>query len=715
MSQDRRADKRDRATELGRLARLCQKELREILRDRRTILTLVLMPLLLYPLLTIAFRQLLVHQIRGDEGPLYRIGFASANEAQWVLDYLGWSEEVLRATQSSRPAANPDGPPMVLAYLTDDLEGSLRSYRIDLAVRVRGKEAGLAAPSPARDLAVDLEILGLEGSHSSREAREYFEDGLRKANRRFLARRLGELDVSQRPIPVEAAKVEVKGDQPALQLSLVAVLPLILILMTITGAVYPAIDLTAGERERGTLEILIAAPVPRLSLLLAKYTAVVTVALLTAVVNLATMTLTVQVSGLAPLFVGGEGLTFSAVAKILFLLCLFGAFFSAVLLALTSFARSFKEAQSYLIPLMLASLAPGMLGLVPELKLSLPLQLVPLANVVLLSRDLFTGESRPLAEAVVVLSTLAYSLAAMALAARVFGAESTLYGVSVGWSDLWRRPRRTSQAPTVASALLCLALAFPGLFLLTGVLSRSAGSPIFDRLLWGSVGTALLFGALPLLLAWMRRIDLLRCFKLRAPNPVAIAASLVLGLSLWPLAAEIVVLEREFGVVSLGGDPAERAKLLAAQLRTLPVLLVVLGIAAAPAVFEEWFFRGYLQSALLGVLSPPRAILASASLFGLFHLVSGDMIAVERFFPSAFMGLALGWVCWRTGSLWASMLVHLAHNGFLILVVYFEREIAALGLAIEPAAHVPARLLLGGGAAAALSLVVLGRFGRRRG
>ena len=65
------------------------------------------------------------------------------------------------------------------------------------------------------------------------------------------------------------------------------------------GAVYPAIDLTAGERERGTLEMLIAAPVPRLGLLLAKYAAVLTVALLTALVNLAAMTITVHSTGLA--------------------------------------------------------------------------------------------------------------------------------------------------------------------------------------------------------------------------------------------------------------------------------------------------------------------------------------------------------------------------------------------------------------------------------
>src|SRR5439155_13253832 len=98
---------------------------------------------------------------------------------------------------------------------------------------------------------------------------------------------------------VRVLRRPVQENTGGLRVSLTAVIPLILILMTITGAVYPAIDLTAGERERGTLEILVAAPVPRLALLFAKYVAVVAVSILTATVNLVMMTVTLQVSGLA--------------------------------------------------------------------------------------------------------------------------------------------------------------------------------------------------------------------------------------------------------------------------------------------------------------------------------------------------------------------------------------------------------------------------------
>ena len=116
-----------------------------------------------------------------------------------------------------------------------------------------------------------------------------------------------------------------------------------MILTTVTGAVYPAIDLTAGERERGTLETLIAAPVPRAGLLMAKYVAVLTVALLTAVVNLVAMSITAHSTGLSVSLFGDGGMSGMVIVKVLLLLALFAAFFSAILLAVTSYAPASKR------------------------------------------------------------------------------------------------------------------------------------------------------------------------------------------------------------------------------------------------------------------------------------------------------------------------------------------------------------------------------------
>ena len=173
------------------------------------------------------------------------------------------------------------------------------------------------------------------------EIKDYLESCLAAANNDLAAQLLPlahgrALILDPRPQPLDT--VEHKE-----QLPLPVLVPLILILMTITGAVYPAIDLTAGERERGTLEILVAAPIPRLGLLFAKYLSVVTVAVLTAVVNLVAMTGTLMLSGLGPLIFGAAGLPALAVLQVFLLLLLFAAFFSAVLLAVTSFARASRK------------------------------------------------------------------------------------------------------------------------------------------------------------------------------------------------------------------------------------------------------------------------------------------------------------------------------------------------------------------------------------
>ncbi|MEZ6070862.1 MAG: ABC transporter permease subunit [Pirellulales bacterium] len=153
------------------------------------------------------------------------------------------------------------------------------------------------------------------------------ETRLEAANRGFLTLRLRSLGVSQRPVPWIAQRVPADVEVQPQTAALPTLLPLVLILMTMAGAAYPAIDLTAGERERGTLEVLVASPVSRIVLLWAKYIAVLVVAVLTAGVNLIVMRISVAISGLGPLLLGEEGMPTIVLVQIVALLLLFAAFF----------------------------------------------------------------------------------------------------------------------------------------------------------------------------------------------------------------------------------------------------------------------------------------------------------------------------------------------------------------------------------------------------
>jgi len=638
---------------IHRLGRLIRKELIEIIRDRRTIITLVLMPLLLYPLLSVAFQQFfLASSIDPNRPSVYRLGFESDREAHVFFQFMDFGKQI-EIGQNKLPT----GPAKAkwAELITPDLEKAVRDKEVDLAIKLNNAQS-FHLPL-AEDTVLDADIRFLSGNPAALGALTLVERRLAAVNEHNLQSRLhlpgapskvALLHLARNPLAIAGADN---------MISLAALVPLILILMTITGAVYPAIDLTAGERERGTLEILVAAPVPRLSLLFAKYFAVFAVAVLTALVNLVTMMLTLVFSGLSQVLFAEGVLSPLLILQLFGLLLLFAAFFSAVLLSLTSFARSFKEAQAYLIPLMLASLGPGLIGMMSGLELEGPLAAAPLVNIVLLARDLVKGDADPAWAMVVVLSTLAYAAAAIAVAARVFGAEGVLYNEQSGWSDLLRRPTETQPEATLPAALWCLVLMIPISFALQWLVNLPAPwLPFAWRYLAMAIVGFILFGALPALSAYMGRVCLTSGFGLTFPHPAALFGGLILGLSLWPLVLQFLSFVLR--------DRSEHLQaLLKPQLENLNkdrgYLVAVLVIQA---LLEELFFRGYLFGALSKQCSRLNTIIISALLFGLAHVVLGGALGWERLLPSTFLGLILGWVRSSSGSVLPSMLLHAFHN-----------------------------------------------------
>lgn len=697
---------------VGRLARLCLKELRETLRDRRTIVTLVLMPLLVYPLLSLGFQRLLLTSLDSSQDVRGVIAVPTQSAFERVHHMLRYGELLVRNQQRSA-GAGPEGKgpssagqverlavePNIEMSLTIRVnpEEEVASGAVDLAILVH-PEPTSSPPGPV-PATLHCELISREGSILSRTALDYVLERLQAVNEFSMQEQLRAQGQTPK-YPAQVTRRIVRGSGTAL--SLTTLIPLILILMTITGAVYPAIDLTAGERERGTLEALMAAPVPRLGLLGAKYVAVVTVALLTAGANLLAMTVTLSVTGLSELLFGKAGLSPWVLGWMFALLILFAGFFSAVLLALTSFARSFKEAQAYLIPVMLLSLAPGLISLMPGVEFNALLAVTPLINIVLLARDLFEGHVDPTLATAAVLTTGLYALAAIGLAARVFGTDAILYGSEASWSDLFRRAPHARPVPSVSGAMFCLALLFPGCFLLRGLLAQLPYDSLSSRLAFSGLATVVLFGGFPLLAAILQRLPLGETLRLRGARPLAFAGAIVLGASLWPLAHEVYLLNEVIGLTTLSPEQVAYAQKLLAGLPDVPLWLVLATLAVAPAVCEELLFRGYLLRALLAASSQRNAIVISAVLFGGFHVLTTDALAAGRLLPSTFLGLILGWVAWRTASAVPGMLLHAVHNGLLLVLAYYRDELTARGWGIQEQTHMPATWL----ALAAVGVVV---------
>ena len=449
---------------------------------------------------------------------------------------------------------------------------------------------------------------------------------------------------------------------------------------------------------------MISAPVPRHELLFAKFLAVLTVALLTALANLTSMVITAYSSGLENLLFGAGGISLQMLGLVFGLLFVFAGFFSSVILILTSFARSFKEAQAYLIPVMLVSLAPGVLCLLPGIEMTGWMSVTPLVNIVILARDIFDGRAQSAWVLATLLSTVLYSAVALTIAARIFGTDAVLYGSEGSWADLVRRPTTPQQAASLSQAMFYLAVLFPAFLTLSGVPGRMFGTWIEGRLLGNAVVTILLFALGPLLLARWTAVSLGEGLRLRKASLLAFVAAALLGLSLWPFAYELELM-------AISPERVEVMKKLFEQIKTMldaiPLPVKLVSLAMIPAICEELFFRGYLLTALRTGMATPLAIALSGVLFGLFHVIVMDSLFFERFVPTCFLGLILGMVCYRTGSVLPGMLLHSLHNGLLLSMSSFTQELATLGIGTQEQEHLPRLWLAGAGTIVVVATIVL--------
>ena len=704
-----------------RVSRLMLKELRETLRDRRTLITLILMPLLVYPALSLVFKTFLLNNLEG---------FSEADPVSLriVFDGDGSDEEVrqlaTRFAQVTKAALQVTEVREIESLIAAD-EDRIDNADQDLieepsenpfpGLAVFGQHKWFPVPQdsehplnfyidPPEDSSEPIADVGVHFSKIRKENFESFEAKIIHANNGFSQRAADylrycfrkandfelQLRLRQVGLPTEATWAvteEVIGESSSSGLaSLAGLIPLVLVLMTITGAVYPAIDLTAGERERGTLETLMAAPISRFWILFSKFVAVVTVAMLTAVLNLVGMFATIWAFQLDKQL-GIEIFNLSTILQILGLLILFAGFFSAVLLVVTSFAKSFKEAQVYLIPVILLSLGPGLMAMAPEMKLAGFNLVCPMVNILLMARDVINGGVEFGAALVVVLSTTVYGVLALSFAAKLFGSDAILYADANSLKEMVLRPRRTNRVTPVGAATFCALLLVPMNFASSEFLNRipaATGSDFQWRFILMACLLFLMFVVFPSLVAIYERTNFKTGFGLRMPRPVFLIAGVLLGLSLWPIVMWLTTVWHDLYGMIAGAQARDvwSEKLvdvtrgLAEKIQSVPAWTIGLCLAVVPAVCEEFFFRGMLQRSLLKNGAAWKAILISSLVFGGFHTIGSGVVAIDRLIPTTLLGLVLGYLAYKSNSILPGMFLHAIHNASVSYLGYFQEQLA---------------------------------------
>jgi len=207
----------------------------------------------------------------------------------------------------------------------------------------------------------------------------------------------------------------------------------VLLLLMFTGGMYPVIDMTAGEKERKTLEAFLASPAARREIVMGKTMAAMTAIFLTAALTLGSMVVSLKNNQLNTKSsemrqaLGTIPLDTHSVTLIVVTLIPLAIFAASVMFAIALLARSFKEGQSYLTPLALFVIFPALLGGFPGFEITPALCLIPIFNASQIIRGILLGDVSMVNFAITLTANLVYAVIAMVIATRTFENEKVLF------------------------------------------------------------------------------------------------------------------------------------------------------------------------------------------------------------------------------------------------------------------------------------------------
>jgi sodium transport system permease protein len=400
-----------------------RKELKDMLRDRRTIFSMVLVPALIMPGLMLMAGGVAVTVVKRARQEVPKIMIVGGEDSPGLRQVL------------------QTDPRLKVVPAETDYARQISEKTIRAAVEIPpGFEHSLEAGEKAA-----VRIYTYSGELKSGLATAEIDRKLREFRENFLRRKLAERNLPDsyiQPFGIEQQNVappeKVGGNAVG------GVIPYVFIILCFTGAMYPAIDLSAGEKERGTLETVLCSPVGRGELVTGKFLMILTASLGTVVCSLASLGLTAAVAGIgfssgatatalkgaaAAHASGASAFALSPVGLVaVFVLVIpLAVLFSAGLFAVALCAKSHKEAQTYVAPLVAVTILPAVAGVLPGVELTPKLAFVPILNVALASKEMVSGNFPLGLIAIIFLSSCVYAGGALALAANLFNRESVLF------------------------------------------------------------------------------------------------------------------------------------------------------------------------------------------------------------------------------------------------------------------------------------------------
>ncbi|MBT5440731.1 MAG: ABC transporter permease, partial [Candidatus Marinimicrobia bacterium] len=357
---------------------IAKKEMIDITRDKRTLFMMIAFPLLLMPVMIGSMLKITSSQAKKASLKELRVAFIGEEFAPNLYNAFSNLDKLIILDQIP----------------IDSVQSYIQSEYLDAAININPSyQSNLNNNSQAK-----ISIY-YKGTDSFGTAKERIQMVLNQFEKNIIKLRLNKLNL--KPDVVNAYNIEfndVASKQERFGKLAGGWLPYVFILFGFMGAMYPALDLGAGEKERGTLETILSSPASRLDIVLGKFIIIMSAAFLTAFLALGGILIGIQQISEIPsdlLILINDIFTIKTIALIMTLVLPVSAFFSAALLGLSIYAKSFKEAQSIVTPLNIVIIFPAVIGTLPGIELNAITSLIPILNVSLASKDIIAGVMNP--------------------------------------------------------------------------------------------------------------------------------------------------------------------------------------------------------------------------------------------------------------------------------------------------------------------------------
>ena len=660
---------------------LLKKELLDVFRDKKAIIMMVLVPILLYPLIFFGSMAVMTMiQSNMEEGE-YKVAIVASDdgalksavekhnenakvEAQEKAetestDQGNSSEDSVSQGNSASTSAN--GIATDVLTLVDapsgDYQEALQNEELDAYVT--------SSKDSSEKTVYEVYYVSsiTNSSYAAGIVRDVVDELSREESKEKIQAAGLDADVIMNPVVCESEDLA-SSEQSAGSI-LGMILPFLLVLSLLMGTMYPAIDVTAGEKERGTLETLLTLPVSNREIIFSKFFTVAIIGIISALLNIVSIafmgTYMIRLMGDA---VESMGISFAGIdigkfipAIIFTVLAIlaFSLFISAVTMCITSRAKSYKEANNYITPLMLVVMLTGYIGFIPNIELTHTMALVPVANICLMIKNLLLFKVEYKLVAVVLVSNVLYAIVAVLILSRIYDSENVLFDEGKFSLKLFERRSNMKKGgvPTTGDAWFMVVFVMFAYLYLGSVLEMKYG-------FGGIFGIQMIIFVLPLLYVLYTKRSILQTYSFRKTKFMNFVAALFMGCGTMLIGIILtsfvsMLFPTEAEMVSSG---------LMNELMSDNELLTFAVVALTPAVCEEMLFRGFLFSAFRGRYKIVVSVLLTAVIFGVYHM------SIVRFFTTALLGAALAVIVYYSDSIFPAMVMHAINNGIAVLQMY---------------------------------------------